>query len=196
MKRSIQTTVTLVLLLAGPALAADFPLPQKRLLLKSSSVGVLSKARSSTIPLPAIPPNASGGQVRVCTDTDPVGVVFPLPSSDWDGFGSSTTPGWRYDNPNPDPGPGECLNVLLKKDSFIKIRCRATGITQPATGRIHQRIRIGSNDYCTDCATDGSAGTVRQNTGQRTVITNCPAPASCPCSASPSGAFLEAAALF
>jgi hypothetical protein len=162
----------------------------KTLLHKPNGQRILAK--SPVVTLPSFAPTVAGGQIRVCTDTDPVGVVFPLPTVNWKPIGKPTALGYRYK-----PGaPGDC-NVTLKGGTFVKAKCPPhPTLAQPVTGRVRHRIRIGDNDYCSDCASDGSAGTVRQNSSGRLVVKDCPVAASCFCSASPSGAFLDDAGLF
>ena len=118
-----------------------------------------------------------------------------LPAANWKALGNPPgSRGYKYRDVTATTTSG--CKVMILKGNVFKAKCapHAT-LPQPFTGSIRMRVKIGDNDYCGDCATNGSAGTVIRNDASILKIINCPPPGSCLC-ASPSGAFLDAAAPF
>jgi len=175
--------------------AANVPVQLNKLINKATKLlKFLTKGNVTPVPLPLVGPTTLGGSLRECTDADPTGIVTPLPAANWKALGNPPgSKGYKYKDTTATTASG--CKVMVLKPRVFKARCapHAT-LPQPFTGSIRMRVKIGNNDYCGDCSTSG-AGTVVKNDSSTLIMKDCPPPGSCLC-ASPSGAFLDAAAPF
>ncbi|MCW5893720.1 MAG: hypothetical protein KIT14_24665 [bacterium] len=175
----VPTLVTVVVLLASSALAADAVIGAKKLLLSRAKNGrakLVLVARDVEVPGPRVggaddPAGTPGGIV--------VEVFTPGESARLTAPGGAGRPGWkvrggvfRFANPRAPASPSPLRLVVLKPGRLLKLVARETGLAQTAPlGQVRVRVTVGSIRRCVTFA----GASVKRDRPGRFVGTDAPA---------------------
>jgi len=168
-------------------MAADNLISGKILIIKSGKLAkVLSKG---TFSLPGGAPTITGGSLLVEDQGNPSNSdTYSLPAAGWKGLGNPPgSNGYKYKGAGT---PTDPCKVVLIKTNIVKAVCKGSGVTvaTPVAGAVATNLSAGGDSYCTEFG-----GTEVKNTTALVKRKDANAPTAC---ASPSGAFLDGAALF
>jgi hypothetical protein len=188
--RRVVTGIVLGAVLAigsSPARAADQMIPGNICIIKTGKLAKFVSTGSFTLP---DDPTTGGATMRI-KDTGGASPTntYALPAANWKGLGNPAgSKGFKYKGTKT---PGDPCLVVMLKTNLVKAVCKGSDVTTatPAfTGNAAIRIASGPDNVCAEFG-----GQTVKNSAGNFKRKQAPAPATC---ASPSGAFLDAAAPF
>lgn len=178
---------------AAPALAADYLVPGKILIVKPATLAKVISKGTFTLPTGGDAPTTAGGSLELRDLGDPMNAnIYSLPSGGWKGLGNPPgDKGYKYKGLGTVSDP---CKVVLIKTNIVKAVCKGAGVTldTPVSvppARVAAKFSSGTGtSYCA-----GFGGSEVKNTAAMLKRKDAPAPGDC---FSPSGAFLDIAPLF
>src|SRR5688572_2835125 len=148
MKRSFAAALLTAMLAPGAAVAEDFAITGKKLVMAPGRLVFLSRdVIRAPLPGGADDPTVHGASLRV-TSGNAETAVFDLPAANWLANGSGTV--FSYRNVQAPAGPSAVKVVRVSNGRLIKVTARGTGISlnEPTQGSMDVVLTSGSDRWC------------------------------------------------
>jgi len=177
----------IIMLAAGPAIAADEPdelMPGRIVLIRPGVIAKFVAKAATTFDLPdsGNSPVAEGAMLSIFDTGGSTADSYSLPSAGWKALGSPAgSKGYKYKGAG---SVGDPCRVVLVKAKVVKAVCKGGGVqlVTPFTGDVGIVLAVGT-DTKTYCARFG--GTLVRNDSGQLKRTSAPAPGACPTASNP-----------